>query len=118
MFEHRTAPLVPRDVFLRRLAVHGGYVAALLAFSIALGIAGFHYLAGEAPIDALLNSAMLLGGMGPVGEIRFTAGKLFASFYSLYAGLVFIGGSTILLAPVLHRFMHRFHLEDEEHDRS
>jgi hypothetical protein len=56
--------------------------------------------------------------MGPVGEIRFTAGKLFASFYSLYAGLVFIGGSTILLAPVLHRFMHRFHLEDEDQERS
>ncbi len=118
MFEHRSASLVPREVFRRRLAVHGGYVAALLAFSVVLGITGFHYLAGQALIDALLNSAMLLGGMGPVGEIHFTAGKLFASFYALYAGLVFIGGSTILLAPVLHRFMHRFHLEDEDQGRS
>ncbi len=114
MFEPRDAPLVSRAVFLRRLAVHGGYVVLLLTFSLILGTAGFHYLAGEANIDAFLNSAMLLGGMGPVGEIRYTGGKLFASFYSLYAGLVFIGGSTILLAPVLHRFMHRFHLEDEE----
>ena len=118
MFEPRDAPLVPRAVFLRRLAVHGGYVVALLSFSMVLGTAGFHYLAGQAVIDGFLNSAMLLGGMGLVGDIQFTAGKLFASFYSLYAGLVFIGGSTILLAPVLHRFMHRFHLEDEdERDR-
>ena len=118
MFESRDAPLIPRAVFLRRLAVHGGYVVALLTFSLILGTAGFHYLAGQAPIDGFLNSAMLLGGMGPVGEIHFTVGKLFASFYSLYAGLVFIGGSTILLAPVLHRFMHRFHLEEEEQRRS
>ena len=95
-----------------------GTSLALLSFSLVFGTAGFHYLAGQAVIDALLNSAMLLGGMGPVGDIQFTGGKLFASFYSLYAGLVFIGGSTLLLAPVLHRFMHRFHLEDEERDRS
>jgi len=119
MFESRDAPLVSRAVFLRRLAVHGSYVLGLLSFSMILGTVGFHYLAGQAVIDAFLNSAMLLGGMGAVGEIQFTAGKLFASFYSLYAGLVFIGGSTILLAPVLHRFMHRFHLEDvDERDRS
>jgi hypothetical protein len=114
MFEHRSAPLVSRKVFARRMAVHGGYVAVLLLISLVGGTAGFHWLAGQSVIDAWLNSAMLLGGMGPVGEIRSTPGKLFASFYSLYAGLVFIGGSTILAAPVIHRFLHRFHLEDRK----
>ena len=114
MFERHSAPLVSRAVFLRRMAVHGGYVGVLLSISLIAGTAGFHFLAGQSVIDAWLNSAMLLGGMGPVGEIRFTGGKLFASFYSLYAGIAFIGGSTILLAPVIHRFMHKFHLEERK----
>ena len=114
MFERHSAPLVSRAVFARRMAVHGGYVGVLLAISLVGGTMGFHFLAGQPVIDAWLNSAMLLGGMGPVGEIKFTAGKLFASFYSLYAGIVFIGGSTILLAPVVHRFMHHFHLEERK----
>lgn len=114
MFEPHTAPLVSRGVFLRRLAVHGGYAAALMVVSVVGGVAGFHDLAGQAPLDALLNTTMLLGGMGPVGEIQSDAGKIFASAYALYAGLVFIGITALLLAPVLHRFMHRFHLEDED----
>lgn len=114
MFEHHTAPLVPRPVFLRRVLRHWGYASLLLAASLAGGVAGFHYLAGQSPIDALLNSAMLLGGMGPIGEIRSDAGKLFAAAYALYAGLVFIGAGAILLAPVLHRFMHNFHIEQRE----
>ena len=114
MFEHRTAPLLPRDQFLRRLAVHGGYSLGLLSVSILLGVLGFHYLAGQTPIDALLNASMLLGGMGPVGDIESDGGKLFASAYALYAGLVFIGISTILAAPVLHRLMHTFHVKDSK----
>lgn len=114
MFEPHSAPLVPRAVFARRLAVHSGYVGLLLVVSLGAGTAGFHFLAGQSVIDAWLNSAMLLGGMGPVGEMQSTGGKLFASIYALYAGIVFIGGSAILLAPVIHRFMHRFHLEDRK----
>jgi len=68
-------------------------------------------------VDALLNAAMLLGGMGPVGEIRSTAGKLFASGYALYAGLAFLGAATILLAPIAHRLLHRFHLEEARRGR-
>ena len=113
MFEHHTTPLVPRRVFLRRLARHGWYSAALVGASLALGTAGFHYLARQPGIDALLNAAMLLGGMGPVGDIQSTAGKLFTWVFALYAGLVFIGAGAILLAPVLHRFLHKFHVEQE-----
>jgi hypothetical protein len=88
------------------------YALALLLFSLALGTVGFWKLAGQAPIDALLNAAMLLGGMGPVGAIDSTAGKLFASVFALYAGLAFLGVGGILFAPIFHRMLHRFHLEE------
>jgi hypothetical protein len=96
MFEHRTEPLLSQAVFRRRLARHGLYALALVSGSLVAGTLGFWYLGGQPLVDAYLNSAMLLGGMGPVGEIRFTSGKLFAAFFALYAGLVFIGVSTIL----------------------
>jgi hypothetical protein len=87
---------------------------ALTVFSLAFGTLGYHFLARAAWIDALLNASMLLGGMGPVGDIPTAAGKLFASFYALYAGLVFIAISGIVLSPLLHRVLHRFHVPDEE----
>lgn len=117
MFEHRSAPLISRAEFLRRLAVQGGYAAALLAVSMVGGTLGFHYLAGQATIDALLNAAMLLGGMGPIGDIQSTAGKLFATVFALYAGIVFLGITALLFAPLLHRFLHKFHLENERKRR-
>ncbi|MGZ8460561.1 MAG: hypothetical protein ACXWW2_09040 [Candidatus Deferrimicrobiaceae bacterium] len=69
-------------------------------------------------MDALLNASMILGGMGPVAELHTTAGKLFASFYALFSGLVFITVSGLILAPVIHRFLHKFHLEEENRGRS
>jgi len=110
MFEHRTQPLLSREAFLRRVARHGGIALLIVVASLGVGTFGFHYWAGQASIDAFLNSAMLLGGMGPVGEIQSTAGKLFASFFSLYAGLIFITVAVILAGPVLHRLLHHFHL--------
>ena len=67
-------------------------------------------------VDALLNAAMLRGGMGPVGLIQGTAGKLFGAAYALYAGLVFIGSSAVAFAPILHRLIHKLHLEEVEDD--
>jgi len=112
MYEHRTAPLLPWPAFVRRVLRHGGYAGALVAGSMLAGTAGFIGFARQEPIDALLNTAMLLGGMGPVGEIRTTGGKLFAAAYALYAGLVFLGTGAILFAPMLHRMLHRLHLQD------
>ncbi len=114
--EHRTEPLLPRAAFRRRLLRYGSYAAVLLGVSLAGGTLGFWYFAEQRGIDALLNAAMLLGGMGPVGEIRCTSGKLFATFFALYAGLAFIGVAGILLTPISHRILHKFHLE-EEHRR-
>jgi hypothetical protein len=93
---------------------YAGYAAGLLTVSLAIGVAGFHWLAGQAGLDALLNAAMLLGGQGPIGTIRGTAGKLFGAAYALYAGIVFIGAAALALAPVLHRLIHKLHLEEVE----
>ena len=112
MYEHRTARPLPTPHFRRRLALHGGYAIAMVAVSLLVGTAGFHVLAKQAPIDAFLNSAMLLGGMGPVGEIQSTPGKLFAAVFALYAGLVFLATGAILFAPIFHRFLHKFHFEE------
>ena len=116
MFEHHTEPLLTRRQFAFRLLRHGRIAGGVLLFSLVIGTIGFHWLALQEWIDAFLNSSMLLGGMGPIGEIKTTPGKLFASFYALYAGIVFIASSGILLAPVLHRILHKVHLE-EKHPR-
>ena len=109
-YERHTEPLAPRHVFYRRMAHHGALAAALIAVSLVIGTAGYHWLARQSMIDSFLNASMLLGGMGPVGELTTTEGKLFASFYALYAGLVFISLSGIVLLPVIHRLIHHFHV--------
>ena len=91
---------------------HGKVVLEFAVISIAVGMAGFHFFARQTWIDAFLNTAMLLGGMGPVGDIQSTGGKLFAGVFALYAGLAFIAAFAVLTAPVMHRLIHRFNLEE------
>ncbi len=110
-YEHRTQPPLPRGRFIRRLLLHGGYAAVLVGASMVLGTAGYVTFAHQSLIDAFLNAAMLLGGMGPVGSIDGDAGKLFAAFFALYSGLVFLVAAGLLLAPVFHRVLHYFHWE-------
>jgi len=110
MAQARARPLLPWNRFKRHLMRYGAYAAGLLAVSLAIGVAGFHWLAGQSGLDSLLNAAMLLGGMGPVGMIQGTAGKLFGAAYALYAGLVFIGAAAVAFAPVRHRLIHKLHL--------
>lgn len=110
-YEHRSQPLLPRRHYLRRLAWHGLLGLALILASLAIGILGYHILEGLSWLDSLLNASMILGGMGPVNELHSNAGKLFASFYSLFAGIVFLIIAGILVAPVVHRFLHRLHME-------
>lgn len=112
MYESRIEPLLPRHLFLRRLRRQGVWALGVLACSLAIGMAGFHWLCQEAWIDAFLNAAMLLGGMGPVGDFHGTWGKLFAGVYALYAGMGFLIGAALVIAPVLHRAMHRWHLQN------
>jgi hypothetical protein len=114
VFERRGSPLLPWAKFRWRLVRFGVYALLLLLVSLGVGTLGFWYFAEQSAIDALLNSAMLLGGMGPVGDIRSTAGKLFATVFALYAGLAFLGVAAILFAPIFHRVLHTFHVETDE----
>jgi len=116
MYERHNEPLLPIRRFIRRLFFHG--LAALLVtlFALGIGILGYHLTEGFSFLDSLLNASMILGGMGPVDTIRSDAGKLFASFYALFSGMVFLGIAGILLAPIAHRFLHWMHLEDAQRD--
>src|SRR4051812_28341320 len=112
MYEHHRQPLVSRRIFFRRLAGHALGGLALCFATLAVGMAGYHWLEDLSWVDSYLNAAMILGGMGPVAEIRTAAGKVFAGSYALFAGLVFLVAVGVLLAPVIHRAMHRFHLAE------
>jgi hypothetical protein len=114
MYEHRSEPVIPRPAFVRRVAQHGGMAVLITVVSLVIGTVGYHWLADLSWVDSFLNAAMLMGGMGQVGEIVPTAGKLFAAIYSLYAGFIFIVVAGLLIAPLFHRILHRFHLEVEE----
>jgi hypothetical protein len=111
MYEHRSAKLLNRVQFARRMLRHLGLVAALVAFSLVVGMAGYSYFAGLGVVDAFLNASMLLGGMGPVAELHTDSAKIFAGVYALYSGLVFIACAGVIVAPIAHRIFHKLHLE-------
>ena len=109
MYERRLQPPIPMRAFVRRLLRHAALAGGLVLAALGLGVAGYHFTEHMPWIDALVNAAMILGGMGPVDSLHTAYGKLFASFYALFSGLVFITTAGILLAPAMHRLMHRFH---------
>ncbi|HEX9053235.1 MAG TPA: hypothetical protein VF841_22085 [Anaeromyxobacter sp.] len=113
VYEHRTAPPIPLRRFLRRLATHVLVATGLVVASLGAGMAGYAHFERLGWIDAFLNAAMLMGGMGPVDSPRTDSGKVFAGAYALYCGLVFLVAVGIAAAPVLHRLLHRFHWIDE-----
>ena len=113
MYETRKQPLLrPRD-FLRRVLGHLAAPCVLLLGSVAIGMAGYMHFESLSALDAFLDTAMLLGGMGPVHIPVTDDGKLFAGIFALYAGIVFIATAALLLGPVAHRVLHRFHLDND-----
>jgi hypothetical protein len=98
------------------MAVQGGYATILVAASVLIGLVGYHWIAGFTWIDSFLNACMLLGGMGPVGELNGAGAKIFAGIFALYSGLVFLIAAGLLLAPVFHRVIHRFHWDAAKHE--
>ncbi|MFC5457611.1 hypothetical protein [Prosthecobacter fluviatilis] len=114
MFESRTDPLASRWVFVRRVLKFATIASAVCGVALGIGILGYHCIAGFSWIDSLLNASMILGGMGPMGDLPSDAAKVFASFYALFSGLVFISVMGIVLAPAAHRALHLFHLEEED----
>ena len=114
MYEHHKQPLASRKVFARRLMRNGLIGLTLLAISLFIGILGYHFLEDLSWLDSFLNASMILGGMGPVNPVKTNAGKIFASFYALYSGVVLLASVGVLAAPIFHRFLHRYHLADEK----
>jgi hypothetical protein len=110
-FERRKHPLASRSVFFKRVANYLLLSTAIIIVSLGMGIVGYHVTEGLSWIDSLLNASMILGGMGPVAPIQTVAGKLFASFYALFSGMILLVAAGVLIAPVFHRFLHHFHLE-------
>lgn len=109
MYESRTHAPLSRARFRRRLLNHAAAAGGLLSFSFVLGMAGYMYYESLPWRDAFLNSAMLLGGMGPVDSPKTDGGKVFAGLYALYADLVFLIAVAVVLSPVLHRILRKFH---------
>jgi hypothetical protein len=112
VYEHRHRRPLPRREFVLRMAAHVAVAAALVALSLVGGMWGYEHYEGLGWRDAFVNAAMLLGGMGPVNALRTDAGKVFAGCYALYAGLVFLVVAGLLLAPLVHRLLHRLHWEE------
>jgi hypothetical protein len=113
MFECRHQKLLSREKFLLRVAKYGLISIGLIIFSLIVGMIGYHGFEGLSWVDAFLNSAMLMGGMGPVSALQTNAGKIFAGIYALYCGMVLLIAVAIFAAPIFHRFLHHFHLENE-----
>jgi hypothetical protein len=113
-YERRGDKLAPRSIFIWRMLGSIGMALALILISLIVGVVCYHFLAGLNFIDALLESSMILGGMGPVNELHSDSAKIFASIYALYSGLLVLALMGIVLSPVVHRIMHKFHMDEKD----
>lgn len=117
-YEHRAQRLIPWPLFLHRAAFHLAVGGAGIVVAVSIGTIGYHVTARLPWVDSFLNAAMILGGMGPVDRLETTGAKLFAAFYALFSGLVFIFLMGIVLAPWAHRVLHRLHMDEDEEERA
>jgi hypothetical protein len=113
MYENRVQELLQPVDFFFRVIRHGLFALVVVFAALMIGILGYHGFEGLPWIDSTLNASMILGGMGPVNPLQTSGGKLFASAYALFSGVLFIGLMGIMLAPFAHRLLHRFHVESE-----
>lgn len=111
MYEHFSKPLLPKKNFFARIIFHFLGAFSIILISLFMGILGYYFTENISWLDSLLNASMILGGMGPVNEIHTDSGKIFASFYALFSGIIFLIVVGILFAPLYHRFLHKFHIE-------
>ena len=117
MFERHHEKLLPRRKFLRRLVKFALISVVLIIISLLIGMVGYYSFEGLSWVDAFLNSAMLMGGMGQINSLQTNSGKIFAGIYAMYCGLVLLIAVGIFAAPIVHRFLHHFHLESERKDQ-
>jgi len=114
MYERKHEPLATRSVFVRRIVASLVVALGIIAVALLLGIANYHFIAGFNWIDSLLEASMILGGMGPIKELPNDTAKVFASIYALFSGLILIALMGILLSPVVHRVLHKFHVDEKD----
>ncbi|HVP57040.1 MAG TPA: hypothetical protein VMU02_02995 [bacterium] len=112
MFEHKHDPMLTRAAFIRRMLLHGLIACVIVAVALTIGVLGYRGLGGLAWVDAILDASMILGGMGPVSTLHTAGAKLFASGYALFSGLIFIAVAGLLFAPIFHRVIHHFHMDE------
>ncbi|MBK6947103.1 MAG: hypothetical protein IPH16_02605 [Haliscomenobacter sp.] len=112
--EHSNQHLLPFHLFVDRMFRYGLLSTSLVAFSLALGMVGYHFFAGLSWLDSFYNACMILTGMGPVSVLTTSGAKLFSSFYALYSGIAFLSITAIIVAPLAHRVLHILHLEKDE----
>jgi len=112
MFEHRSRPLLPRPQFYARVARSVGVALLVVVVALGIGMLGYRSFEPMSWVDAFVNAAMILSGMGPVSSLQTDAGKIFAGCYALFSGLAFITSIGIVFAPLFHRFLHKFHVEE------
>ena len=113
MFESKREPIIPFNEYVKRQLKYFIYSSGLVGISLAIGTLGYSYFEDLSLIDGFYNSSMILTGMGPVNTMTTTASKLFSSFYALFSGIAFLSTIAIFFAPVVHRFLHYLHLEDD-----
>lgn len=113
-YERHNQPLLPKRQFLFRLLRHFGFGTGLILGSLAIGVLGYHFTENMPWLDSVLNASMILGGMGPVNTLATAAGKVFASLYALFSGVIFLVAAGVFVAPVVHRWLHKMHLDQDE----
>jgi hypothetical protein len=118
LYENKHSPLLPKEQFNARLRKNIFVAFLFLVFSLLIGMSGYHFLGNLCWIDSLLNASMILTGMGPVDPLTTNAAKIFASAYSVFSGVAFLTIVAVILAPIAHRFMHKFHLSEEDERES
>ena len=112
-FEHRSKPLLSRRKFLVRVVRYAAFSILLIGISLGIGMVGYHYTNNLDWLDSLLNASMILTGMGPVDPIETDGGKWFASIYAIFSGVAFLSTVAVFLSPLVHRFMHKLHLDSK-----
>lgn len=114
MFERKTDALLPIPSFAKRMACSLLLAFCIIGVALTAGVLGYHGIAKLSWIDSILNASMILTGMGPVAPMKTTAAKLFASGYALFSGLVFVSAVGLVFAPIFHRLLHKFHLDEAD----
>lgn len=110
-FEHKKSPMLPQKEYYLRVLRYTWFSAQLLTVSLGIGILGYHYFNDLSWLDSLVNASMILTGMGPVDPLKNDDAKWFASFYAIFSGVAFLSTVAVFLSPVVHRFLHRLHLD-------